>query len=236
MRRIALFTDEPVMAAGVTFLLSAEMDFLVAGVWSDTASLAYFVSREKPEVLLADLENGISLPLISDILRAAPGCKIVCWVRSLPVDTALRLLELGVAGIVSKKIAGDLIAGTLRRVADGEQCVDETLFTPSLKPHSLKLTGRESQILSLVALGMRNREMASALSISEGTLKVYVSRLLQKTGLRDRRQLALFRMNNPDAASNAPPANGSNDFYAIPRGSGRTTPWPQSVHLDRHTG
>ncbi len=236
MIRIALFTDEPILAAGVTSLLFAEMDFLVVGVWSDTASLAYFVSREKPEILLADLEDGVSLPLISDILRAAPDCRIVCWVRSLPVNMALRLLDLDVAGILSKRIAGDHITSTLRRVAAGEQCVDQTLFTPSLQPHSLKLTGRESQILSLVALGMRNREMASALSISEGTLKVYVSRLLQKTGLRDRRQLALFRMRNPDVAASAPPANGSNDFCTIPRRSGRATPWSQSVHLDSHTG
>jgi DNA-binding NarL/FixJ family response regulator len=131
MTRIALFTDEPVMAIGVSSLLSAEMDFLVSGVWSDTASLADFVSRVKPEILLTDLEGGISLPMLSDILRAAPDCKVVCWVRSLPVGAALRLLDLGVAGIMSKRIAGDLITGTLRRVAAGGQCVDETLFTPA---------------------------------------------------------------------------------------------------------
>jgi DNA-binding NarL/FixJ family response regulator len=131
MTRIALFTDEPVMAIGVSSFLSAEMDFLVSGVWSDSASLARLVSREKPEILLMDLEGGNCLPLLPDILRAAPDCKVVCWVRSLPVDLALRLLDLGVAGIMSKRIAGDLITGTLRRVAAGGRCVDETLFTPS---------------------------------------------------------------------------------------------------------
>ena len=80
---------------------------------------------------------------------------------------------------------------------------------------ALKLTGRERQILTMVSLGMKNKEMASALSISEGTLKVYVSRLLQKTGLRDRHQLALYRLRNPEAPM-APPPRLNGGAHALP--------------------
>jgi DNA-binding NarL/FixJ family response regulator len=100
-------------------------------------------------------------------------------------------------------MTGHLLGNLLRKVAAGEQCIDESLFAPA-PIHTLRLTGREQQILSLVSLGMKNKEMASALSISEGTLKVYVSRLLQKTGTRDRHQLALYRLRNPDGAEFVP--------------------------------
>ena len=111
--------------------------------------------------------------------------------------------ELGVQGIVAKTTTGHLLNSLLRKIAAGEQCIDETLFAPA-PVHTLRLTGREQQILSLVSLGMKNKEMASALSISEGTLKVYVSRLLQKTGMRDRHQLALYRLRNPDGVEFIP--------------------------------
>ena len=235
MTRIAIFTDEPVLGVGLSAVLSTGSDLQFAGVWSDPASLTYFVSREKPDVLLLDLERDISLPMISDILHTAPECKLVCWVRSIPIDVALRLLDLGVAGVQSKHASGDAIAATLLRIAGGEKCVDESVFAPSPQSHRLKLTGRESQILSLVALGMRNREMASALSISEGTLKVYVSRLLHKTGLRDRRQLALFRLKNPDVASEAGRGDGDGK-PAIPRRGDRATAWWQPLRLNRLTG
>jgi DNA-binding NarL/FixJ family response regulator len=207
MVRVAVFTDEPMAAGGLTSFFSTDQDLLLVGIWDSQAGLSRLVTMAEPDVLLLDMGSEMPAARIEEIRRRVPACKLVCWTRSLSFESAIHLVEIGVLGIVPKTTPGHLLSSILRRVADGEQCIDETLFAPA-PVHALRLTGREQQILSLVSLGMKNREMASALSISEGTLKVYVSRLLQKTGMRDRHQLALYRLKHPDGAEFVPRTNG----------------------------
>ena len=207
MIRIGVFTDEPLAAIGLSSVLGAESDYQVAGVWDAAAGLAHLVEKAQPDVLLLDMAGGLTLWQIADLRQRASECKVICWVRTIQFDLAMHLLELGIRGVLPKTIPGHLLCDLVRRVAAGEHCVDDTLFAPA-PTQALRLTGRERQILTMVSLGMKNREMASALSISEGTLKVYVSRLLQKTGMRDRHQLALYRLRNPEGAAMPPPTNG----------------------------
>jgi len=207
MTRIGVFTDEPTASIGLTSVLGAESDYQVVGVWEDAAGLAHQVEQTKPDVLLLDMACGLTLWQIADLRQRAPESKVICWVRTIQFDLAMSLLELGVRGMLPKTIPGHLLCGLVRRVAAGEHCIDDTLFAPA-PAQALRLTGRERQILTMVSLGMKNREMASALTISEGTLKVYVSRLLQKTGMRDRHQLALYRLRNPEGGALRPPTNG----------------------------
>jgi len=111
------------------------------------------------QIFLEAVEAGeVSVSLIADIRRRALECKVVCWVRTFPVELARGLLDLGVAGILPKTITGHLLVGMLRRIASSEQCVDETLFVSAPPAQVVKLTSRESQILSMVA-----RESASNL-------------------------------------------------------------------------
>jgi len=207
MTRTLVYTDEPMAAIGLASVLAAEDGFLLAGVLDNPAEIAHVAEMRKPDLLLLDMAGGELVAQIEGVRRRTPECKVVCWTRSLPFEMAIRLVEMGVQGILPKTVTGHLLCGFLRRIAAGEQYIDERFFS-SAPAHSVKLTGREQQILALVSLGMKNKEMASALSISEGTLKVYVSRLLQKTGLRDRHQLALYRLKNPDSQETTPERNG----------------------------
>jgi DNA-binding NarL/FixJ family response regulator len=213
MIRIGVFTDDPLAAIGLSSVLGADSDCQVAGVWEDAAGLAHLVEMTQPDVLLLDMACGLTLWQIADLRQRAPECKVICWVRTIQFDLAMNLLELGIRGVLPKTIPGHLLCDLVRRIAAGEHCVDDTLFAPA-PTQALRLTGRERQILTMVSLGMKNREMASALSISEGTLKVYVSRLLQKTGMRDRHQLALYRLRNPEGAAIQPPYNGGGVVHA----------------------
>ncbi len=207
MIRISVYTDEPTAAIGLASVLAAEGDFLLAGILDSLAGIAHGAEMERPDLLLVDMAGGAPVSQIEDLRHRAPGCKVVCWTRSLSFEMAIHLVEMGVQGILPKTVTGHLLCGFLRKIAGGEQCIDNRLFSAA-PAHSVKLTGREQQILALVSLGMKNREMATALSISEGTLKVYVSRLLQKTGLRDRHQLALYRLRNLDGRQITPGWNG----------------------------
>jgi two-component system nitrate/nitrite response regulator NarL len=204
---VAVFTDEAIGAVGLASVLAAEEDFQLLGVWDNQADFAHLSGRVTPDLLLLDMATGVGVPQVEWVRRCMPSCRVVCWARSLPFEMAIHLLEAGVKGIVPKSATGHLLCSYLRRVTNGEQCIDQSVFVP-VPAQSLRLTGREQQILALVSLGMKNREMASALSISEGTLKVYVSRLLQKTGMRDRHQLALYKLKSQEALEMLPEPNG----------------------------
>jgi DNA-binding CsgD family transcriptional regulator len=70
------------------------------------------------------------------------------------------------------------------------------------------LTGREIQLIRLLALGLKNKEIAATLSITEGTVKVYLSRLFQKLGVKDRFELALYGMKHPGSNAFRVPRQG----------------------------
>ncbi|MFB3777660.1 MAG: response regulator transcription factor [Bryobacteraceae bacterium] len=216
MLRVGIYTDEPMAIAGLTSLLSTDRDLLLVGIWDKPGDLPRQASLARPDILLLDMACGLPAERVEEIRRRVPECRPVCWTRTMPFENAIRLVEIGVQGIIPKTTAGSALRSVMLRVARGEQCIDETLFAPAPLP-ALRLTAREQQILSLISLGMKNREMASALSISEGTLKVYVSRLLQKTGLRDRHQLALFRLKTQPGTMFIPPSNGMHQEYLTAR-------------------
>jgi DNA-binding CsgD family transcriptional regulator len=81
-------------------------------------------------------------------------------------------------------------------VAEGGLWFEETLKTSFTSMRTVSLTRRESQLVSLLSQGLKNKEIASTLFISEGTVKVYLSRLFHKLGVKDRFELALFGLKN----------------------------------------
>jgi DNA-binding NarL/FixJ family response regulator len=84
----------------------------------------------------------------------------------------------------------------LTRVLDGELWFEKALTDSLMSAQQFRLTRREGQLVSLVSQGMKNKEVATALNISEGTVKVYLSRLFQKLGVKDRFELALYGLKN----------------------------------------
>jgi DNA-binding CsgD family transcriptional regulator len=87
-------------------------------------------------------------------------------------------------------------ARCLDRVAAGELWVEKTLSNKLLSTKRIALTPRERQLVVLVAQGLKNKEIAYRLGVSEGTVKVYLCRLFAKTGVNDRLELALFALKN----------------------------------------
>jgi DNA-binding CsgD family transcriptional regulator len=81
-------------------------------------------------------------------------------------------------------------------VAEGGLWFEEALKASFTTMRTISLTRRESQLVSLLSQGLKNKEIAATLFISEGTVKVYLSRLFQKLGVKDRFELALFGLKN----------------------------------------
>jgi DNA-binding NarL/FixJ family response regulator len=124
------------------------------------------------------------------------NCKIVLWVNSISTELAFQAMGLGVRGILRKTLPTDLQVKCLQKVQAGELWFEKALTDSFLCARRVALTQREGQLVSLLSQGLKNKEIATTLMISEGTVKVYLSRLFQKVGVKDRFELALFGLKN----------------------------------------
>src|ERR1022692_3138859 len=117
-------------------------------------------------------------------------------------------MSLGVRGILRKTLPTETLLRCLMRVNEGELWFEKALTDSIMTARRYSLTRREGQLVTLLSQGLKNKEIATALHISEGTVKVYLSRLFQKLGVKDRFELALYGLRNlaPGASS---PDDGS---------------------------
>jgi DNA-binding NarL/FixJ family response regulator len=117
-------------------------------------------------------------------------------VRTIPRELAHQAMALGVRGILRKNLPIDLFLKCLHKVLEGEVWFEKSLTSAFFAAPVVRLSKREGQLVSLLAQGMKNKEIAYQLSLSEGTVKVYLSRLFEKLGVKDRFELALYGLRN----------------------------------------
>lgn len=196
MTRLLLFTDEPVLAQGLQALLTGETDLQFLGVCQTTTELFHELETGQPDVLLMDLTPDLTFSVLIEVQRRSPNCKSVLWVRSISTELAYQAIEHGVRGIVRRTHPPETLTKCLRLVAEGGLWFEEALKASFHTVRTVSLTKRESQLVSLLAQGLKNKEIASSLFISEGTVKVYLSRLFHKLGVKDRFELALYGLRN----------------------------------------
>jgi DNA-binding NarL/FixJ family response regulator len=193
---VAIFSDEPVVLGAARALVEAAPALSLVAAESQLARLLDSVRERKPDVLLLDLSPELDFEFVRQIRHAAPTCKVVLWTRGLAMEVAWHAVELGVSGILLKTLAPELMIKCLQRVGAGELWLDSNLTTMMLTSKPVRLTPRESQLVALLARGLKNKEIATELNISEGTVKVYLSKLFEKVGAKDRLELALFGLKN----------------------------------------
>jgi len=204
MIRIYLFSDEPVLAMGLEAILTTAGRFQLECFFSGLPDLLARLETSVPDVLLMDLTPDVAFGTLSDIKRVAPECKLVVWVNAISTELAFQAMGLGVRGILRKNLPADLQVKCLQKVYEGELWFEKALTDSFLTAKRVALSQREGQLVTLLSYGLRNKEIASTLRISEGTVKVYLSRLFQKVGVKDRFELALFGLKNlPDGQMQA---------------------------------
>jgi len=196
MASILFFSDQPVLARGLREIIGGEDGLELLDHASTGERLLESITVRQPDLLFLDLTSDFTLDFLSSVHRTAPGAKIVLWVHFISTEMALQAMGLGVRGILSKTLPPDVLATGLRKIHGGELWFEKALTDSILTARRYTLTRREGQIVSLVAQGLKNKELGVALNISEGTVKVYLSRLFKKLGLKDRFELALFGLKN----------------------------------------
>jgi len=196
MIRVLLYTDEPILAEGLETVLVPSTGFQLVSVCTGTGALVHEARAHDPGLLLLDLTPDLTFGALLEAQRQLPGARIVLWVRTISTELAYQAIEHGVRGILKKTHSPEILVKCLQMVADGGLWFEETLKASFNSMRTISLTRRESQLVSLLSQGLKNKEIAATLFISEGTVKVYLSRLFQKLGVKDRFELALFGLKN----------------------------------------
>lgn len=194
MTRTLFYTDEPVLAQGVSEVISAAADVEMRNICTTISEV-----REcavDADVLLMDLTSEVTFAVLAELKRAVPACKIVLWANRISTELAYQAMGLGVRGILRSTVGPELIVKCIQRVHQGELWFEKALTDRFLSSTRIPLTKREGQLVTLLSQGMKNKEIAAQLRITEGTVKVYLSKLFQKVGVKDRFELALYGLKN----------------------------------------
>ncbi|HSQ96861.1 MAG TPA: response regulator transcription factor [Croceibacterium sp.] len=209
MTSVLLADDHPFMRTGVEAVLRGTRFEIVAMANDGDEALAV-VARHNPEICIFD----VRMPKRSGVealeaLRAKGDMRpVVLLTAALEDHALLGAVRAGVNGIVLKDGAEDALLDALEKVTQGEKAIPQALLQRAL---DLSLSGgksdplaplapRERQIAAQVGRGLRNREIADILAMSEGTVKVYLHTIYQKLGIKNRTELALIS----HATENAP--------------------------------
>ncbi len=209
MSKVLLVSDQPVLLGGFQEVLGNH-GFETAVC--DTATPP--VENEagvSPDLVLMDLTAGLTFGDLTEMNSRLPGCPVVLWAESMPLDTVFRALEFGVRGIVERSSSAEHLADSLHRVAGGEMQIGFGASRETTPPkRRVSLTPREREIVLLLRQGLRNKQIAVEMGITEGTVKIYLFRLFHKLSVRNRFELAQCgAIEELPAAPSSPRVNGT---------------------------
>lgn len=197
MMRVLLADDHPMIAAALDVLLRGS-DYELVGRARSGADAVSQVQRLKPQMLLLDVNmpDGSGLDVLRQLrgLRRAP---VVILLTAGMDDTQLLTADrLGPEGMVLKTSDPGLLLECMDQVRKGDRWVDPEIAerTRQAKDRASRapsLTPRERELIELVRQGLRNRDIAAQLGVTEGTVKVYLHAIFDKLGVDNRTELAM---------------------------------------------
>lgn len=199
MNRLTIFACEsqPIVLEGLAKVLSNCEDLEYVGAASSLNDALEGLRDRHPDVILIDQAPGLKVvfQFISDVRSTWARCQPVLWVNDLAEIDCFRALQLGARGILKKSLPVASVLECLRSVARGNVWIESSLsdhVMGSLDRRSApRLTPREKEIVHHVCGGMKNKEIAEALAITAGTVKVHLMHIFEKTGVKDRFELAV---------------------------------------------
>jgi DNA-binding NarL/FixJ family response regulator len=208
MIRVLIADDQRVVREGLSMVLALMKGVEVVGAAADGTEAVALVQSVRPDVVLMDLR----MPRCDGVeatrrLRAeAPEVKVVVLTTYSDDRSVLDALRAGARGYLTKDASGEQIHEALRQVLDDHAVIDPAVqrhlvdaiagepAPPSELPDGL--TPREAEVLSLMAGGLSNAEIAASLTVSEATVKSHVNHLFAKIGARDRGQAVAYAFRN----------------------------------------
>ena len=203
--RVLLVDDQRLMRDGLRTLLELEPDIDVVGEASNGQEALQAYAEHRPAVVLMDIRMPVmtGVEATSRLCQDWPEANIIILTTFDDDEYIFEGLSAGAKGYLLKDVSGEELATAVRAVAGGSALLGSSVAQRVLgqfaelsrtKPAAVlpePLSERELEILQLMAEGLSNPEIAARLFLAEGTVKNYVSNILQKTGTRDRTQAVL---------------------------------------------
>ena len=186
--RLLLAEDQVMIREALAALLSFEGDFEVVAQVGRGDEVANAARDTNPDVALLDIEMpGMDgLTAAAELKRDHPDTKIIILTTFGRPGFLRRAMESGVSAFLVKDSPADKLTQTIRRVLAGERVIDPDLAAAALADGLNPLTPRERDVLEASSGGGTIAEIASQLTLSEGTVRNYLSACIQKTGARNR--------------------------------------------------
>ncbi len=209
MIRVVVVDDQPLVRAGIVMLVNAEEDITVVAEATDGQEALTLVRAQRPDVVLMDVRmpgtDGVAATraVVNEGLTAQSGQPIgIIILTTYHIDEAVyAALRAGASGFLLKDAAPAEIVNAIRSVVAGEAWLDPAVarrlideFAARPEPHTptpaemAQLTPREREVLSLMARGLSNADVAVELFISEATVKTHLARVMMKLGVREKAQ------------------------------------------------
>lgn len=199
--RIAIADDHPIVLDGLEQLFRLEKEFRIVARCTDGQQALQAVSEHHPDVLILDLRmpQRSGLGVLRQMKELNLETRVVVLTAALEEEEVLEAIRLGVRGVVLKEMAPRILVQCVRKVAAGGQWLEKESVGRALEKMLRRggasvagsLTPRELDVVRLVCEGLRNKEIAERLLISEGTVKIHLHSIYEKLQVSGRVELSV---------------------------------------------
>jgi DNA-binding NarL/FixJ family response regulator len=196
--------DHPIVLDGLAQLLSGDPEFEVVALCKDGDEALQSIRTQRPGIAVVDVRmpRADGIAILRTVVTERIPTRVVLLTAQISDDEVMEAVRLGVAGMVLKETASRQLLQVLHKVAGGETSLDDKVVRRAvdklLRARSgvaqaqRVLTNRELEIVRLVATGLRNKQIADQLSITEGTVKIHLHTIFEKLGVSSRVELSNY--------------------------------------------
>lgn len=198
--RVIIADDSDFVREGMNIILGIDEEFEVIGTASDGKKCVELAKSKKPDVILMDIQMPVmdGIEATKNITEEGLG-KVLILTTFDDYDLVQKAIANGAKGYLIKNHAPEKLKQTVKSVYNGMNVLDESVFNRfaaqpvrSDRFDAAPFSNRELEIIELVADGLSNKEIASRLFLSEGTVKNHISNILEKGEMEHRTQLAIY--------------------------------------------
>ena len=199
---IVLIDDDQLVCMSLKIILEANSEITVTAIGNDGSEALPLYRKHKPDVLLMDIrmQNTNGTDALEQLLKEYPDAKVLFLTTFVDDEYIVKALNLGAKGYIVKQDFEHIVPA-LEAVYSGQNVYGDEIISklpdlmkakPAFNYSAYDISEKEYELITLIAEGLSNKEIALELHLSEGTVRNYLSSILDKLNLRDRTQLAIF--------------------------------------------
>ncbi len=205
--RILIVDNHLVVRTGLRMLIESQPGMRVVGKAANRAEALAVAASKKPNMILLDIDLGSEngLDFLPELRETATDARVLILTGVKDAEMHRRAARLGAAGLVLKEQAAEVLLKAIRKVHQGEVWLDRSMMGTLLdemtqadrktapdESHIASLTAREQEVIALIAEGLKNKQIAERLFISETTVTHHLSSIFSKLGVSDRLELVIY--------------------------------------------